>query len=275
MWYNNSMLDKYIKDENSPIVIGFAGKAGSGKTSVAETIVPKGSIETVKYGIKWDHIFFALPLYELSAIRRNIMGNREQSRKLYAIHEVLYDIFGSSSIGNIPDYDSFIEMVYDLYSLPIEPEGLKPRTFLQKAGDICRDFDDNCFTNWGIRKAKSIYKKHILESRSIDKDHITEENEPIAIIISDVRFENEAQAILDQPNGILVCFDASDEVLNDRIMKRDGQLMKPEQLSHKSEQYINKIKEIATIVLNTNEMNVEQQATETLKAIGIKEEINA
>ena len=269
------MLGKYATNENSPIIIGFAGKAGSGKTSVAENIIPKGSIETFKYGIKWDHIFFALPLYELSAVRRNIMGDREQSRKLYAIHEVLYDIFGSSSIGKIPNYDDFIEMVYDLYSLPIEPEGVKPRTFLQNAGDICREFDTDCFTNWGIRKAKSIYRKHIIDSRLIAKDESYEEDQKIAIIISDVRFENEAQAILDQPNGILVCFDASEETLNDRIIKRDGQSMNSEQISHKSEQYIDSIKKMATIVINTDNMNVEQQTSETLKLIGVKEEINA
>jgi pantothenate kinase-related protein Tda10 len=43
-------------DHNEPIIIGLAGRAGSGKTSVAENIVPKGSIETTRYGMKWDHI---------------------------------------------------------------------------------------------------------------------------------------------------------------------------------------------------------------------------
>lgn len=269
------MNNKYIKDEDSPIIIGFAGRAGSGKTSAAEQIVPKGSIETFKNGIKWDHIFFALPLYELASSRRNIKGEREQSRQLFAIHEVLYDIFGASSIGSIPNYDDFVEMVYDLYSLPIEPEGYKPRSYLQKAGDICRDFDPDCFTNWGIRKAKSIHRKHLIDLRSSKKGDLNEEEPPMAIVISDVRFENEARAILEQPNGILVCFDASQEVLDDRLMRRDGGLMSAEQSQHKSEQYIEDIKKIATIVINTDNLNVEQQAIETLKAIGIKEEANA
>jgi 2C-methyl-D-erythritol 2,4-cyclodiphosphate synthase len=32
---------------------------------------------------------------------------------------------------------------------------------------------------------------------------------------------------------------------------------------------------MATIVINTDNMNVEQQTSETLKLIGVKEEINA
>ena len=93
-------MEKLAKD--NPIIIGLAGKAGAGKTSVAEQIVPKGAIETIKDGMKWDHIFFALPLYEMASIRKNITGERERSRKLFALHEVLYDVYGGSAIGSIP-----------------------------------------------------------------------------------------------------------------------------------------------------------------------------
>ena len=58
------MDKKYHKDY--PIVIGLAGKAATGKTSVAEKIVPKAQINSVSNHIVWDHIFFALPLYELA-----------------------------------------------------------------------------------------------------------------------------------------------------------------------------------------------------------------
>jgi len=57
--------------QGQPIIIGLAGKAGSGKTSVAESIVPKGSFDTNKYGMKWDHLFYALPLYEMASIKKN------------------------------------------------------------------------------------------------------------------------------------------------------------------------------------------------------------
>ena len=46
-------------------------------------------------------------------------------------------------------------------------------------------------------------------------------------------------------------------------------------INSKSEQYIDSIKKMATIVINTDNMNVEQQTSETLKLIGVKEEINA
>jgi uridine kinase len=36
--------------DNQPIIIGLAGKAGSGKTSVAESIIPKGSLDATKFG---------------------------------------------------------------------------------------------------------------------------------------------------------------------------------------------------------------------------------
>ncbi len=39
----------------------------------------------------------------------------------------------------------------------------------------------------------------------------------MAIIISDVRYPNEAAAIQKQPNGIVICFDASDETLNNVV----------------------------------------------------------
>ena len=53
---NNTTFKK-----QQPIIIGLAGKAGSGKTSVAEAIVPKAGFESLRYGMKWDHIFYALP----------------------------------------------------------------------------------------------------------------------------------------------------------------------------------------------------------------------
>lgn len=268
-------MTKLIKDETQPIIIGFAGRAGSGKTSVAEHIVPKGSIDVNKFNMKWDHIFFALPLYELASAKKNIMGHNQSSRRMYAIHDVLYDLFGASPIGNIPNYDELVRMVHSVHDMKIEPEGVKPRTFLQHAGDICRDFDPDCFTKWAIRKSNSIYRKYSQDFISSLKEDSYEDMQHMAIIISDVRFENEAEIILNQPNGVVVCFDASDETLNERILKRDGKPMTEEQLSHKSEKYIEKIKEISTIVVNSDNMTIEQQAEQTLKQIGIIEEANA
>jgi len=255
--------------EDHPIIIGLAGKAGSGKTSVAEHIIPKGSLESTKHGVKWDHIFYALPLYEMATIRHSIKGHNQNSRQLYAIHDVLFNLYGGSSIGLIPEYLDLVNRVQEIQSLKIEEEGTKPRSFLQKAGDICRSNFENCFATWGITKSHQLYRSYIKS--------LTEEDEelPFAVIISDVRFQNEAEQILKNPNGIVVCFDASQDTLNDRLMKRDGKLMDAEHAAHRSEQQIDMIKSMATHVINTDSMNIEQQTAATIAALGIKTVQNA
>lgn len=255
--------------QEHPIIIGLAGKAGSGKTSVAEHIIPKGSLESTKHGIKWDHIFYALPLYEMATIRHSIKGHNQTSRQLYAIHDVLFNLYGGSSIGVIPDYLDLVDRAQQIQSLKIEEEGTKPRSFLQRAGDICREGYENCFANWGISKSYQLYRSY---SKSL-----TEEDEelPLAVIISDVRFENEAEQILKSPNGVVVCFDASQDVLNDRLMKRDGKIMDAAHAAHRSEQQIDSIMKMATTVINTDNMSIEEQASATIAALGITAGQNA
>jgi cytidylate kinase len=255
-------------DNNQPIIIGLAGRAGSGKTSVAENIVPKGSIEAMRGGIKWDHIFYALPLYEMSSIRRTIKGMNENNRQLYALHEALYDVYGKNPLGSIPSYDDFISRVLEIKNLFIEPEGIKPRSFLQKAGDICgKDFED-CFAKWGISKSFALHREYIKNSNEEDRM-------PYAVIISDVRFINEAENILKQKNGMVVCFDASEETLQNRILKRDGQFMDPVLAAHRSEQQIEQIKNISSFVINTDNMSIEEQTSATMSILGLGNLTNA
>jgi len=253
---------------NQPIIIGLAGKAGSGKTSVAESIIPKGSLDAVKFGYRWDHLFFALPLYEMASIKKNIMGINEKSRKLFALHSVLYELYGGSAIGNMPDYKKFVEMVYEIENLSIEPEGVKPRTFLQEAGDICRNNYPDCFAHWAIIKSYKLYTQFCNESEDID-------NAKMAIIISDVRYLNEAEAIKKQPNGLIICFDASEETLNSRLLKRDGYVPTTIQSEHASENGIEEVKKIADIIINTDNMSLEDQTSNTLIALGMKVKTNA
>ena len=254
---------------NSPIILGLSGKAGSGKTSVAEQIVPKGSFANMVNGIVWDHIFYALPLYELASIRKTISGTNADSRQLFAIHSVLFDIYGGSPLGSIPSYQDFVERVSTIKSLQIEPEGIKPRSFLQKAGDICRQDYADCFAKWGVFKANRIYNQYI---KSLSED---EEESTFGVIISDVRFENEAELILQQPNGFVVYFDADQEVLNQRILNRDGKIMTDEQKNHISEQQTEIVKSIATSVIDCSSMTIEQQTNATLGLIKSLEVSNA
>ena len=250
---------RFLKDY--PIVIGLAGKAATGKTSVAEKIVPKAEVSPVTNHVKWDHIFFALPLYELASVKKNSLGFRQKDRQLFSIHEIIYDIYGSNALGTIPDYESFHQLVKDVYNLPIEPEDMKPRSFLQKAGDLCRAYDEDCFAKWGVLKANKLFRSHMKTPEHEDQDM------PMAIIISDVRFVNEAKKILSQPNGLVICYEASDEVRNQRMMKRDGYIMTPEQMNHRSEQEIDLIKENASAIINTDNLNIAEQALATTNLI--------
>lgn len=241
---------------NSPIVLGISGLAGTGKTSVAEAIVPKGYI-VEKSEFVWDHIFFALPLYELASIKKNVRGLREKERQLYEIHDVLYNLYGGSPIGDVPDYDDLTKLVHDIYNLPIEYD-IKPRSFLQKAGDLCRELREDCFATWAIEKAKTLHRNYL-------KATPEEEVLPFIVIISDVRFVNEANAILGHDKGVLLNFSASDSVRFERLMGRDGYMMSEEQRQHRSENEMDEIQSLAHAIIDSDELSVEQQAVETIK----------
>lgn len=254
---------------SQPIILGLAGKAATGKTSVAEAIVPKAQINAVSSDIVWEHIFFALPLYEMASIKKTIQGIRERDRRLYSLHSVIYELFGGSPIGAIPDYNVLIDLVKEIYAMPIEHEGTKPRSFLQKAGDSCRAIDKDCFAKWAISKSKTMFNNYI---KSLFED---EEQLPFTVVISDVRFANEAEHILAQPNGIVVCYDASDEVRNQRLLNRDGSYMTDEQKNHISEQQIDIVKEMASVVINTDGMSVADQTAHTIDFVNGMLGINA
>jgi hypothetical protein len=250
------MISNYNPDY--PILVGLAGKAATGKTSVAEAIVPKASFGNERDEMIWDHLFFAMPLYELFSIRTKIEGENKDSRQLYAIHETLYDIYGSSPLGKVPKYADLIELVYAIYEESIYFEGSKPRTFLQKVGDYCRHYDPNCFASWGIRKAKKIYRENILS---------TENEVPHCILISDVRFKNEAEAILAEPNSFLIRFDADPEIRRERIFNRDNVYMTDDQMSHSSEKELDQIEDSLFHIIDSSNMTIEQQVDHTVSAI--------
>lgn len=245
---------------SGPIIVGLSGQAGTGKTSVAENIVPKGRIGIENSDLVWDHIFFALPLYELASIKTTVRGLRQRERQLYGIHSVIYDLFGGSPIGNVPDYDELISLVYKIYNIPIETD-IKPRTFLQTAGDLCRELDPDCFVNWAFRKANSLHKVYI---DSLDEE---ESALPFVVVISDVRFFNEGNAIASNENGILINFTASESVRNERLYGRDGYLMSDKQKTHVSENQIDLVQEISDIIIDTDNMSVDEQSKNTINFI--------
>lgn len=249
--------------DNQPIVIGLCGKAGTGKTSVANIIVPSHTIKYDKASRTiWDHTFFALPLYEMASIKRITKGEKQEDRILFQLHEVLFDVFGNSPLYGAPDYDDFVSLVKEIADLPMPfSDEVKPREFLQKAGEICRSKYEACFTQWTKRKA---YQRC---SSLLGNQEEEDFYENYACIVSDVRYENEAEMISSLPNGILIRFDASIDVRLDRLYKRDGYRMPDEQLNHKSEQVELIPDSMLNAIINTDTMTLEQQAQETIKTI--------
>ena len=260
------MINNY--DPEHPIIIGLAGKAATGKTSVAELIVPKASFSNEREGMIWDHIFFAMPIYEFYSIRTKIKGIDADSRKLFATQETLYDLYGGSPISGVPEYNTFIDLTKKIATAAMTDGGLKPRSYLQKIGDYCREHDENCFSKWGIRKANKIHREYLKGS---DEDEL----KPHCILISDVRFVNEAEAILKAPNSMIILFEASDEVRKDRILSRDGVMMTDEQMSHKSEQQIDLMDSLVSARIDSSSMDVEAQALATINIIKERFKANA
>jgi dephospho-CoA kinase len=251
---------KHMETQEHPIIIGLCGKAGTGKTSVANLIVPSRTIKNdAANGIIWDHTFFALPLYEMASIKRMTKGELSQERILFQMHEVLLDLFGRSPAYGAPSYDDFIQVVKDISDIPMPiNDDIKPRSFLQEAGKLCRDKNEDCFVQWAKRRS---YQRAASLLSSENDENETYQN--YACIISDVRYVNEAEMIASHPNGILIRFDASNDIRMDRLYNRDGYRMSEEQLNHKSERVEDIPEEWFDAVVNSDTMNVKQQAEAT------------
>ena len=65
----------------------------------------------------------------------------------------------------------------------------------------------------------------------------------------------------------MICYEASDSVRDQRILGRDGVYMTESQKNHISEQQIDDIKEMATLVINTDNMTVAEQTAKTLEFV--------
>lgn len=252
-------MEKKIFKSGYPIVLGLCGQAGTGKTSVANMLVPKAQQsltheedEDMAPPIEMDHLFFAMPLYELANIKRFITGEKSRDRMRFEIHNVLYDLFGGSPLYGVPPYDEFTGFVTHVAGMPIERDlDKKPRTFLQDVGTLCREVQENCFVNW-VRK--TVIKRGAIAA-DLEHDYLC--------IVSDIRMPNEAEMIMDQTNGIVIKFDASDQVRELRLMNRDGFLMSEVQAQHVSEQVETISSEFITASLDTDTLTLEEQAIAT------------
>lgn len=247
-----------------PVIVGLMGAALTGKTSTAEALAPKARVGTFETAVafEWDHLSFALPLYRMARARQTIQGHMAFSRQCYEIHETLLEVF-PRSLG----YDEFVELVLEICELPIDVEGVKPRTFLQKVGtELCRAIDPLCWVHWMDRKVKERTRAHALEvATHDDPDTLPPE---LGIVISDVRFANEAHWVKAQPRGVLVKLTASPAVLQDRSLARDGRILDAAQQAHASEQDMYTLPEnLFDAVIDTSPLTVKQQVAAVLAAV--------
>lgn len=229
-------------DPEKPLVLGIAGRSGVGKSALADVLAPRARISDLNAEkIRWTHLFYAMPLYELASIRRTVQGTAAKDRQKYQVHALLTDVFGSSPLFGAPPYSKLVEMVEEIVSLPFPTDGSKPKEFMQKAGtDIVRAWDENAWVNWMRNK---ITKEFLaFRSENPTPDYADEDEEEVigkeklfGVVVSDVRFGNEAKLITEQPNGILIKLEADDEELAERQSKRDGRTLTPEMLKHPSE----------------------------------------
>jgi len=232
-------------NHDTPIVVGISGLAGSGKTSTAESIVA-GNVMTQIAGAWWDHTYFAAPLYALASIRRKTLGELSIERQLYQTMALYMEMYINPIYG-APAFDDLISLVKDTVGMPIPlNEDIKPRAFLQQVGFKARELNSKCFVNY---TRSSIVKRF---------NSCSDQDKPYIMLVSDLRYPDEAEMILNHENSIVIKLNASQEVREDRIYKRDGKPMTEEQLNHESESFFDDIPENYTI--DTNNITLAEQS---------------
>lgn len=250
-----------IFNPDHPIIIAFAGMAGAGKTSTANAIVPKTS-SSFNYNLPevvWDHLYFAMPIYDMVHAKTHIEGDDYNDRLLYSLHDIVYDLLQRRC-----SYEDCIELVYDLFHLPCEMiNGEKPRTFMQTAGDYCRSLYQNCFAEKAIKTINNRFNQ--LDYEYDLNDHLP----PIHFnIISDLRMKNELDIVRSQPNNLVIKFVADRETLDQRLIERSGRALTTEQQNHQSEsELLTMDDDEFDIIVDTTKLEFKDQVSMVKEAI--------
>lgn len=266
-------------NDNHPIVLGLYGKALTGKTITAENIVPKGYVPDPSISpIQWDHLYFALPLYRMLTARTKTAGEMANDRALYELHATLLDLFGGSPLYGAPSYFDLVRMVRAIAEIEI-PVGGKARGFLQDAGTLCRAYNDDCFVTWMKRRVNELFRLFSVEQEAIVDDYyyrlhsggeqdLEDPNtfSAFGVVISDVRFANEAKYVAEQPNGVLIGLTATLETRQARSYNRDGHLLAEEHMKHESET-AEIPEEYFTEFLPTDDLSVQEQIAAVLSIL--------
>lgn len=257
-------MNKKSLTSTEPVYVGFVGPAGSGKTFTAKSIVP--SVSAAFYGdpslypnVRWEHRWMSSPLYGIYAARTETIGEDKQSRIMHAIHDIV-----TSVMRNGIDFEEMLELIYDLYALPItnQPDE-KPRTFLQQAGDLFLKQDQLCLVRYSKSKIYSAWMDACSEYDRYDLEA------PWYVgIISDVRQVHEAKLIHDSKNSLLIKFEADPTIIQGRLLDRDGILLSETEASHRTEQGFDLIpNEWYDLVIDTTEMSKKEQVEQVKQFI--------
>lgn len=258
-------------DPDLPVVLGLAGGYATGKTVTADGIAPPARIGgDAKQGphIIWDHLYYALPLYEMASVRQTVEGQKTYDRMAYGILQILLDVFGTSPLYGAPDFDQLIQMVYEILETPCQREG-KPRTFLQHVGtEIMRAYDEDVWTKWMDRKIKEEHRRFLQEHPDPADEGLEDFRPYYGVVISDCRFPNEVELVRNHPNGIMLKLTASPDVVIARQEARDGYLMDNNQKTHRSETSLNLIPdEWYNQIIDTDHMTIPEQVEHVRKII--------
>lgn len=184
------------------VVVGISGKIGSGKNYLADRLIEEYS----RRGLKAGFSSFATPLKaELSQIIQSLPGPDESIAASYnmplkqaqKLRELLAADYAARGLS-LTAYD--------------RTEGV--RRALQYLGtDIRRAVDQQYWVN--------LFKRAV--DRTLD-----------FALVTDVRFPNEADAMIDM-SGVILRLEVPEEVILDRTRNRDGLLYSAEALAHPSE----------------------------------------
>lgn len=249
----------------SPIILGLAGLAGVGKTSVAKSLAPMTQSRLIAAdpdevdptSIYWTKLALASPIYQMVTARQKIQGDGSFSRQSYQIHTILTELLGARI-----EYEELVELVYEIMSLPCDLDG-KPRSFMQSVGAMLREIDSDVYVK---RLRHSIEFEHRLYLSDLDDEEDLSVPRNFGVVIDDVRYENEIQWIIDQANGFVVRLDASDGVRKDRLENRDGFVISSDQAGHESEQVNTFNEELFYAIVDTDNKDIHQVTQEVLDA---------
>lgn len=191
-------------------IIGISGKIGSGKNYLSEKLIQ----EFTRLGYTTSEASFAAAL-------------RNELNRIIKTIKVDY-------LDAVP-FKETIHNMADIYNMTVGESALMHALLID---DIVEHSDLNANSRTeGIRRSLQILGTDI--RRKTDNDYWVKEflrtvPESDFVFVTDVRFPNEADAIVNS-NGVMLRLEVPQEVINERVQGRDGLQYSEDALNHPSE----------------------------------------